>query len=63
MEKHLGRKLLPGETVHHKDGVRSNNNLANLELMVSHHPPGQRPADLVPWALTILRRYAPEYLK
>lgn len=59
MAKHLGRPLLPGETVHHKDGVRTNNNLANLELMVSFHPPGQRPADLLPWAREVLRRYGP----
>ena len=33
MEKHLGRKLLPNEVIHHKDGDGLNNALENLELM------------------------------
>ena len=33
MERHLGRALLPGEVVHHKDGDGLNNALDNLELM------------------------------
>jgi HNH endonuclease len=33
MEMHLRRRLLPGEVVHHKDGVKTNNDPANLELM------------------------------
>jgi hypothetical protein len=33
MEKKLRRKLKRSEVVHHRDGNRSNNNLANLRLM------------------------------
>lgn len=33
MADHLGRKLLPTEEVHHKDGNPTNNDLSNLELI------------------------------
>lgn len=33
MEQALGRKLSPGEDVHHKDGNPLNNDLANLEVL------------------------------
>lgn len=32
-ERMLGRKLMPGEVVHHKDRNRSNNDPSNLEVM------------------------------
>jgi hypothetical protein len=35
MELHLGRKLLPTEVVHHKDGDVANNVIDNLELISS----------------------------
>lgn len=62
MEQHLGRKLLPNETVHHIDGVRHNNALSNLELFSSRHGPGQRVTDKVAWAIDILRQY-PEFTR
>lgn len=58
MERYLGRHLLPEENVHHKNGVRHDNRLENLELWVTSQPSGQRPADLVAWAHQVIERYA-----
>lgn len=60
MEEQLGRYLLPGENVHHKNGDRTNNAPENLELWVVSQPSGQRPEDLVAWAKEILARYDPQ---
>lgn len=57
MEQMLGRKLLPGENVHHKNGQRADNRPANLELWITSQPNGQRACDLVAWAHEILGRY------
>lgn len=62
MEQHIGRRLLPDETVHHINGNKTDNRLENLELWASKHPKGQRIPDLVEYAVEILRRYAPERL-
>ena len=51
MEAHLGRFLWPFENVHHKNGRRADNRLANLELWTKPQPPGQRPEDLVAWVV------------
>lgn len=57
MEEHLGRPLWPDETVHHKNGNRSDNRLENLELWSSWQPSGQRVEDKITYAREILARY------
>lgn len=57
MERHLGRLLASEETVHHKNGVGTDNKLTNLELWSSNHPKGQRVTDLLEWADEIIELY------
>lgn len=62
MQDILGRDLIKGENVHHKNGDRMDNRPENLELWSSSQPPGQRIEDKVSWAISILNLYKPEEL-
>lgn len=57
MERILGRRLLRSETVHHKNGDRTDNRPENLELWSSSQPPGQRVSDKLAWAREIIALY------
>lgn len=68
MEALLGRELIPGETVHHANGQRSDNRTdgplvnfrsGNLELWSSWQPAGQRVSDKIDFAVDLLGEYAP----
>lgn len=59
LSNYLKRALHKDETVHHRNGDRSDNRLENLELRASKHGPGQTIPDLVAWAKEILARYEP----
>ena len=60
IEQKLSRALTRDETVHHINGIKTDNAPSNLELFSSRHGPGQRVVDKVAFAIEILTLY-PEF--
>jgi hypothetical protein len=62
MSQALGRPLVKGESIHHKNGDRLDNRIENLELWTGKQPSGHRVADAIDHAVEVLRLYAPARL-
>ena len=57
MEQMLGRELTDEETVHHRNGQKTDNRRINLSLRSGRHGPGGDVSAMIRWAHEIIAQY------